>query len=243
MQECILVIDDDKELCSLLVDYLKPEGFIVEEAHDGETGIEMALSSVYSLLVLDIMLPGRFDGFDVLRKVRAKSQVPILILSARGDDIDRISGLEMGADDYLSKPFNPRELLARIRTILWRFREGFREVKISGAAKYVLGDVELDSGALVAYCAGKKVELTTVEYQLLEVLLHHAGQTVSRDELALKVLGRSLSPFDRSIDVHISRLRKKLGPDSHGVERIKAIRGEGYLYTLSPSLDNEPSDQ
>ncbi len=235
--ERILVIDDDKELCSLLIDYLKPEGFIVEEAHDGEKGIEMALGNAYSLVVLDIMLPGRFDGFDVLQKVRAKSMVPILILSARGDDIDRIAGLEMGADDYLPKPFNPRELLARIRTILWRFGKGLREVKISGAVKYVLGDIELDSGALVAYCAGERVELTTVEYQLLEVLLHNAGQVVPRDDLALKVLGRSLSPFDRSIDVHISRLRKKLRPDCHGVERIKAIRGQGYMYTLSPSSD------
>lgn len=243
-QERILVIDDDRELCSLLAEYLKPEGFVVEEAHDGERGIEMALDGGYSLLVLDVMLPGRFSGFEVLRKLRARSLMPILMLSARGDDIDRIVGLEMGADDYLPKPFNPRELLARIRTILRRSGEGGRETGVPpGAARFRVGDVELDPGARLAYRGQEPVALTAVEYQLLEVLLQHAGQVVHRDELALKVLNRPLSPYDRSIDVHISKLRKKLGPENSGVERIKSVRGSGYLYILSAPVNQRPRDR
>lgn len=243
-QERILVIDDDRELCSLLAEYLKPEGYSVEEANDGETGIEMAFGSDYSLLVLDVMLPGRLNGFDVLRKIRTRSMTPILMLSARGDDVDRIVGLEMGADDYLPKPFNPRELLARIRTILRRSREETQETRVPpGVIRYRVGDIELDSGARLAFRGEEPVELTSVEYQLLEVLLRHAGQVVHRDELALKVLDRPLSPYDRSIDVHVSKLRKKLGPDNNGAERIKAIRGSGYMYIVSSPVNRKIKDR
>jgi two-component system response regulator CpxR len=236
--EHILVIDDDKELCSLLVTYLKPEGFEVEEAHDGKKGIEMALSRKYSLLVLDVMLPGRLNGFNVLQHIRVKTALPILMLSARGEDIDRIVGLEMGADDYLSKPFNPRELLARIRTIIRRSRSVIEEV-ITGehTVRYKIGDTELDCGTRVAYCANEPVKLTAVEFHLLEVLIQNAGQVVTRDKLTKDVLDRTLSPYDRSIDVHVSKLRKKLGHRSCGTERIKAIRGSGYIYTIPSSSE------
>ena len=238
--ERILVIDDDKELCSLLATYLKPEGLEIEEAHDGKMGIEMALSRKYSLLVLDVMLPGRLNGFKILQHIRAKTVLPVLMLSARGEDIDRITGLEMGADDYLSKPFNPRELLARIRTILRRSGSGNQEI-IEGASaiKYRVDDVELDCGTRIAYCANAPVKLTAVEFHLLEVLIQNAGQVVTRDKLTKDVLDRTLSPFDRSIDVHVSKLRKKLGHRSCGTERIKAVRGSGYIYTISSSLDKE----
>jgi two-component system response regulator CpxR len=236
--ERILVIDDDKELCSLLATYLKPEGLEIEEAHDGKRGLEMALSRKYSLLVLDVMLPGRLNGFNVLQHIRANTDLPILMLSARGEDTDRIAGLEMGADDYLPKPFNPRELLARIRTILRRSGSGNQEI-IEGASavRYRIGDVELDCGTRVAYCAGQPVELTAVEFDLLEMLIKNAGQVVTREKLTKDVLDRILSPFDRSIDVHVSKLRKKLGHRSCGTERIKAIRGSGYIYTISSSSE------
>jgi len=231
--ERILVIDDDKELCSLLAAYLKPEGFEVDEAYNGKIVIEMALSGKYTLLVLDVMLPGRLNGFNILQIIRAKTSLPIVMLSARGEAIDRIVGLEMGADDYLPKPFNPRELLARIRTILRRSAPVTEEViGTERAVKYKIGDVELDSGSRVAYCANEPVELTAMEFNLLEVLLRNAGQAVTRDNLSKEVLDRSLSPYDRSIDVHISKLRKKLGQKSNGTERIKSIRGSGYIYTV-----------
>lgn len=238
--ERILVIDDDKELCSLLATYLKPEGLEVEEAHNGKMGIEMAFSKKYSLLVLDVMLPGRLNGINVLQQIRAKTAMPILMLSARGDDIDRIVGLEMGADDYLPKPFNPRELLARIRTILRRSISGPQEIiEVANAVRYKVGDVEVDCGTRVAYCANEPVKLTAVEFHLLEVLIQNAGQAVTRDKLTQEVLERTLSPYDRSVDVHISRLRKKLGHRSSGTERIKTIRGSGYIYTVFSSSSSE----
>jgi two-component system response regulator CpxR len=215
---------------------LSKEGLEVEEAHDGKSGIEMALSRQYSLLVLDVMLPGRTNGFDVLQQIRAKTAIPVLMLSARGEDIDRIVGLEMGADDYLPKPFNPRELLARIRSILRRSKSESRGVANPVyAVKYRVGDVELDCGARVVYCSHKPIDLTSVEFHLLEVLIQHAGQVVTRDKLMQEVLERTLSPYDRSIDVHISKLRKKLGHRNCGTERIKSIRGAGYIYTISSS--------
>lgn len=238
--ERILVIDDDKELCSLLTKYLKPEGLEVDEAHDGKAGIEMTLSGKYSIIVLDVMLPGRLNGFNVLQRIRTETTLPVLMLSARGEDIDRITGLEMGADDYLAKPFNPRELLARIRTVLRRSVSGNQEAEDTGTARYRVGDVELDCRARVAYCANEPVRLTAVEFQLLEVLIQNAGKVVTREKLTQEVLDRTLSPFDRSIDVHVSRLRKKLGQGSGGMERIKAIRGAGYIYTVSAASNSEP---
>jgi two-component system response regulator CpxR len=232
--ERILIIDDDITLCSLLAAYLKPEGFDLYEAHNGKIGIEMALSGKYALLLLDVMLPGRLNGFNVLQSIRAKASLPIVMLSARGEDIDRIIGLEMGADDYLPKPFNPRELLARIRTILRRSPSVTGEViETKHAVKYMVGDVELNTGSRIVTCANEPVELTAMEFNLLEVLLQNVGQLVTRDKLAKEVLDRSLSPYDRSIDVHISNLRKKLGQKNSGTERIKSVRGSGYVYTVT----------
>ncbi len=228
----ILVIDDDMELCELLTDYLVPEGFDVEAVHDSNKGIERALSGDHDFIVLDVMLPG-VNGFEVLRALRKSSNIPVLMLTARGEDVDRIVGLEMGADDYLPKPFNPRELVARIRAIQRRGETKRDEKEQAGPAEQIaVGDVDLDAGARTVRKTGKTVDLTAVEFDLLEMLLRSAGHILPRKDLVSKVLGRGLDPFDRSIDVHISSLRKKLGHKVKGVERIKTIRGIGYLYAL-----------
>jgi two-component system response regulator CpxR len=229
----ILIIDDDVALCELVTEYLEPLGFQIESIHRGDAGAERALSGKHSLVVLDVMLPG-LNGFEVLRRIRAESKIPVLMLTARGDDIDRIVGLEIGADDYLPKPFNPRELTARIRAIL---RRATPEAPIEQAPEKRLrvGDVELDSGTRAISRAGENVELTAVEFDLLEKLLRAAGQIVTREELSKQVLGRSSSPFDRSIDMHISNLRKKLGSGVDASERIKTVRGVGYIYAQSSS--------
>jgi two-component system response regulator CpxR len=224
----VLVVDDDVELCDLVSEYLEPEGFEVAAVHNGDRGLERALSGDYSLVVLDVMLPG-MNGLDVLRRLRAKSRVPVLILTARGDDVDRIVGLEIGADDYLPKPFNPRELLARIRAILRRAQGG---PGIAGAPPepVVIGDVEIDPGARIVRRGGEEIELTAVEFALLEALVRSAGQVITRDQLVSAVLGRRFVAYDRSIDMHVSKLRRKLGPQPDGSDRIKTIRGVGYTY-------------
>jgi two-component system response regulator CpxR len=227
----ILIIDDDVELCDLLTEYFTQEGFEVKAVHDSGTGISQALSDEPSLIVLDVMLPGQ-SGFEVLRQIREQSKVPVVMLTARGDEVDRIVGLEMGADDYLPKPFNPRELVARIRAIQRRavaVNEGHEQ---ESGKILKIGDVELDPGARTVLLEGKPVELTAVEFSMLEILLRMAGQVVNRDTLAKEVLGRRLSPFDRSIDVHVSSLRRKIGLQPNGSERIKTIRGTGYQYLL-----------
>lgn len=231
-QERILIIDDDRELCSLLAEYFKPEGFSTDSADQAQEGLAMALTGVYRLIILDVMLPGQQNGFNILQAIRAKMATPVLMLSARGEDIDRIVGLEMGADDYLSKPFNPRELLARMRTILRR-SSSMRSVftGYENNTCYKIGDLELDTIARRVQCANKPVELTSVEFGLLTLLIKNSGEVLSRDHLTMEVLGRELSPYDRSIDVHISKLRKKLGSDHFGNERIKSVRGAGYVYT------------
>jgi len=222
----ILIIDDDVELCELVGEYLGREGFEVEAAHNGDKGLERALAGEYALVVLDIMLPG-MTGLDVLRHLRSESRTPVLILTARGEEVDRIVGLEIGADDYLGKPFNPRELLARVRAILRRSQAA----PASAAALVALGDVELDPGARTVTREGKAVELTAVEFSLLEALMRSAGQVVTREFLAQTVLGRRFVAYDRSIDMHVSKLRKKLGPQpGNEGERIKTVRGVGYIY-------------
>ncbi len=232
--ERLLVIDDDTELCELVVEYLSAEGFAVEVVHEGESGVKRATSEPFALIILDVMLP-RLDGFETLKRIRAVSHVPTLMLTARGDDVDRIVGLEIGADDYLSKPFNPRELLARIRAILRRTKPELL------AEKIVVGDVELDFGSRSLRRQGQAVAVTSVEFDLLAVLLQHAGQIVSRDDLSLRALGRSFHPLDRSVDMHISNLRKKLGPHADGSERIKSVRGVGYLYAVCPPAETSAS--
>src|SRR5437867_5469883 len=230
----ILVIDDDVELCTLVGEYLAPEGFLVECAHDGKRGLEAAVTGEHLLVVLDVMLPG-MNGFDVLRRIRGKSRVPVLLLTARGDDVDRIVGLEIGADDYLPKPFNPRELAARIRAILRRTGspETLEMVRV------IVGDVEMETGARIVRREGNIVDLTAVEYDVLEKLLRAAGRILTREELSHQVLGRSSSPFDRSIDMHISNLRKKLGHRIGEADRIKTIRGIGYVYAQTARTDGE----
>ena len=225
----ILVIDDDIDLCELLTDYLTTEGFVVEVEHNGEAGAARALASDYELVVLDVMLPG-INGFEVLRRLRAGSATPVLMLTARGDDVDRIVGLEMGADDYLPKPFNPRELVARIRAVQRRTAAAPTTGTAPGDALAV-GDVTLDLGARTVHVDGAPVELTSVEFSLLEVLVRLAGQVVSREELSQQALGRKLNAYDRSIDVHVSSLRRKLGALGEESERIKTVRGIGYFYT------------
>jgi len=225
----VLVVDDDVELCDLVKEFLQPEGLQVEAVHNGNRGLERALSGEHALVVLDVMLPG-MNGLDVLRKLRATSSVPVLLLTARGQDVDRIVGLELGADDYLPKPFNPRELVARIRAILRRTKGGEGGERQAPQTSVRVGDVELNPATRTVLRGGEAVDLTAVECNLLDVLLREAGRVATRDELAKIALGRMFSPYDRSIDMHISKLRKKLGEDGKGGERIKTVRGVGYIY-------------
>jgi two-component system response regulator CpxR len=222
--EEVLLIDDDVELCSMLSDYLGRYGFHVSAIHRGDTGLKVALKTPYALILLDVMLPG-LDGFEVLKRIRAVSSSNVLLLTARGDDVDRIVGLEIGADDYLPKPFNPRELLARMRAILRR-RSG-TDATIEHTLLRVQG-LELDTAARTVLQNGQKIELTDVEFDLLKMLLQSPGQVVSREELAENVLGRKFHPFDRSLDMHISRLRRKLSGNGMEDDRVKTIRGTGY---------------
>ncbi len=224
----ILLIDDDEELCELVSEFLSVEGFDIEAVHDGAEGLEKALSEDFDLAILDVMLP-KMNGFDVLRNLRETSRLPVLMLTARGDDTERIVGLETGADDYLPKPFNPRELVARIRAVLRRISETgdkFRGEKIQ------VEDVEISISARSAKRGGEDLNLTSVEFDLLAALLREAGMIIKKEDLSETVLDRKLSPFDRSLDMHISNLRKKLGARAGGEERIKTIRSVGYIYTL-----------
>jgi DNA-binding response OmpR family regulator len=233
--ENILIIDDDVALCELVSEYLEPLGFNVEAVNRGDTGAKRALQGEHSIILLDVMLPG-LNGFDVLRLIRAQSKTPVLMLTARGDDIDRIVGLEIGADDYLPKPFNPRELAARIRAILRRSDSNKSQ---ADAQRLVVGDVEMETGTRLVRRGEVVIELTVVEYDLLEKLLRSAGRIMTREELSRDVLGRSPSPFDRSVDMHISNLRKKLGHQVGAAERIKTVRGVGYIYAQSSRTKGE----
>jgi two-component system response regulator CpxR len=236
----VLVVDDDTELCQLLSQYLAAEGYAVEAVHTGHRGVERACSGEHALIVLDVMLPD-IKGFEVLRRVRAQSSTPILMLTARGDEQDRILGLQMGADDYLPKPFNPRELSARIEAVLRRTHHDGAVIEPRTAAPIVVDDISLDRGARVVARRGEEIDLTTVEFDLLVVLLQWAGRVIPRDEMVRTVLRREFSPFDRSIDTHVSNLRRKLGPTSDGTERIKGVRGIGYQYTVRHrAADAEP---
>jgi two-component system, OmpR family, response regulator CpxR len=225
----ILVIDDDAELCALVAEYLAPEGFQVEAVYDGNRGLERALSNEHLLVVLDVMLPG-MNGFDLLRQLRATSRVPVLLLTARGEDVDRIVGLEIGADDYLPKPFNPRELVARIRAVLRRTQSADRSGMAQIPEILRVGDVQLDPATRTVLQRGAPVELTSVEFNLLHVLLREAGHVVTREHLVDAVLNRKFSPFDRSIDMHVSKVRKKLGDSDNGSDHIKTVRGVGYIF-------------
>ena len=235
----ILIIDDDVELCSLVGEYLASEGFEVDAVHDGERGLERAAQGDFVLAVLDVMLPG-INGFEVLRRLRVSSRIPVLLLTARGEDVDRIVGLEIGADDYLPKPFNPRELVARIRAILRRTKEGKPSTAPVPSVVRV-GDIELDPATRVVRHHGKAVEFTSVEFNLLEALLRDAGRVVTRERLATIVLSRKFSPFDRSIDMHVSKVRRKLGDTDGGNGYIKTVRGVGYIFALPREVEARKS--
>jgi len=220
----ILIVDDDEELSGLLTELLTREGFRVDTQNDGRRGLAAALNGGYDLMVLDVMLPG-LDGFEILKRVRREARLPILMLTARGEDEDRIVGLELGADDYLPKPFNTRELVARIRAIMRRLEE-----RQPGGVLEVNG-ISIDPGTREVRREGQPVEATTFEFDILETLMRSAGRVVSRDELMEELYGRKATPFDRSVDMHISHLRKKLEGDK---PLIKTVRGVGYQFVRSP---------
>jgi len=225
----LLIVDDDVDLCEVLTRYLEAEDFRVSAAHTGGEGVRAGLEGSYELIVLDVMLPDR-KGFDVLKDIRQRARTPVLMLTAKGDEFDRVLGLELGADDYLTKPFSPRELVARISAILRR--SGWQSDNNNGLRppRITSGDLELDLAARIVSKAGEPLNLTSAEFDLLHMFFEAPGQVLTRDKLVERVLGREFSPFDRSIDFHITNLRRKLGPQPNGAERIRSVRGTGYLY-------------
>lgn len=224
----ILLADDDTELTAMLTEYLSGEGFAVDSAADGQQAVKMALESPYDLIVLDVMMP-RLNGYDVLRAIRQKLQTPVLMLTARGEDLDSILGLELGADDYLAKPCNPRVLVARIRAVL---RRSAQDETVVQPQQWLQGDLALNPGSRRVTVGGNDVVMTSTEFSILECLLKDAGNVVSKNALSEQALGRTLGRFDRSLDMHISNLRHKLGTLPDGSERIKTVRGVGYQYVI-----------
>jgi len=216
----LLLVDDDAELCAMLREYLEPEGFGAESAENGQSALERLARGGIDLVVLDVMLPG-LSGFEVLRRLRATSRVPVLMLTARGEEIDRVVGLEMGADDYLAKPFSPRELVARIRAVLRRMADA------PAGGLVAFGPLTLDARAHRAQVDGADLELTSAELRILELLMQADTRTVTREELMQQALGRRLLPTDRSLDTHISNLRRKLARFTDHI-RIQGVRGAGY---------------
>jgi two-component system response regulator CpxR len=229
----VLVVDDDVELCELVEQYLRSQGFHVESVYDGTTGVTNALSNSYDMIILDVMLPG-IRGFEALRQIRAKSSIPVIMLTAHGEDVDRIVGLEIGADDYMPKPFNPRELAARIHAILRRTNARTGK-DAQNPAILCLDDVRVDLLERTAHRKTRDLELTSAEFELLALFFKSPGQVLTREELVKNALGRDLEPSDRSLDVHISNLRKKIGTPDDDTERIRAIRNVGYVYVVSNS--------
>jgi two-component system response regulator CpxR len=223
----LLIVDDDRELSQMLNEYLSGEGFRITLVGDGAQAIERLASETFDLVILDVMLPS-LNGFEVLRRLRQTLALPVIMLTARGADVDRIVGLELGADDYLSKPFNPRELVARIRAVLRRL--GAREADDSNQPVTV-GSLRLDPGTMSAYVEGQVVRLTGTEFRVLEMLMRASGQVQSRELMTERVLGRRLTPYDRSIDTHVSNLRRKLGLGEERLPEIRSVRGAGYVLT------------
>lgn len=221
----ILIVDDDNELSEMLADYLQVEGYTTERAFDGEAGVEKALSGQFDAVVLDVMMP-KLDGFEALRKIRGQSSVPVIMLTAKGDDIDRIVGLEIGADDYLPKPFNPRELLARLRAVLRRSHNTASATEKEMSALSI-GTLELHPATRSVFVKGQALELTSTEFNLLHALLQQSGNMVTKEMLSQQALGRSLTRYDRSIDMHMSNLRKKLSDQGQDA-LIITVRGQGY---------------
>jgi two-component system response regulator CpxR len=226
MPSTILLADDDTELSGLLKEYIESEGFHVRLAADGVSALEESLKPGLDLIVLDVMMPG-MNGMDVLKELRKQSRMPVIMLTARGDDMDRILGLELGADDYVPKPCNPRELLARIRAVMRRGQVSVDHGVIA------IDDLELNQGSRTLVKSGEAVELTSTEFSILFALLQDRGEVVSKRDLYMSALGREPVPHDRSVDMHVSNLRRKLGPDPRGDNRIETIRGIGYQYRVA----------
>lgn len=223
----ILLVDDDRELVELLQEYLALEGFLVEAKYDGEAGLAAALSGGFDLLLLDVMLP-KLNGFEVLRRLRASSSLPVIMLTARGESVDRVLGLEHGADDYIAKPYHHHELVARINALLRRV--SYSSIAVSAPSSVLqLDDLRLDRSTLTVTRGNQTLELTGAEFGVLRCLLEHPGVLVDKESLAQSALGRSLMAYDRSIDMHVSNVRKKLGKRDDGSDWIKTVRGRGYL--------------
>ncbi|WP_439258179.1 response regulator [Lonepinella sp. BR2271] len=220
----LLLVDDDQDIRSLLVDLLSLEGFQVDEAENGKVALEKLAENTYRLILLDVMMPV-MDGITALKEIRQRYNTPVLMLTARGDDLDRIQGLELGADDYLAKPFNDRELIARIKAILRR-----TDAKATLGSQHIINfeGLVLNTATKQANYQGHSLDLTTTEFGCLELIIARVNQAVSKDDLSMKVLGKTLSPFDRSIDMHMSNLRKKLPPRENGDVWFKTLRGRGY---------------
>jgi len=225
----LLLIDDDKELSQLLNEYLTTEGFEVVVAYDGETGVQLATQEQYSAIILDVMLP-IYNGFEVLKILRKTHQTPVLMLTAKGDTVDRVIGLEIGADDYLPKPCDPRELVARIRAILRRSHAN--EPSPTKLEKITSGPLVLHLGSRHVTWNNNEIILTGTEFSVLEILVRQAGQVISKDDMTEQALNRKLTPYDRSIDVHVSNIRKKLTAAGANKELIINVRGAGYMLTL-----------
>ena len=230
----ILLIDDDEKLCRLIRDYLEPMGFAVEIAHSGQVGLELALQGSFDAILLDVMLP-EIDGFEVLRQLRQHSKVPVLMFTARGDETDRIVGLEMGADDYLPKTFSSRELLARLRAVIRRSKIVETEpAKVTAESDFTeelcIRDLVIDIAARSVHQSDEPLALTAIEFDLLQAMVENCGRILSRDRLLDLVAGRDYTVFDRSIDVHISSLRRKLNDNPKDPSYIKTVRSVGYMF-------------
>lgn len=234
----LLIVDDDHELCAMLAEYLGLEGFATEIVGTGPAALERIGSGAVDLVVLDVMLP-ELSGFEVLRRVRGVSRVPVVMLTARGEEVDRVVGLEMGADDYLAKPFSPRELVARIRAVLRRMSADVQQ-QVNGVLQW--GPIRLDLRARRAEIKEQDLELTAAELRILELLVRADTRPVTRDELMTQALGRRLLPTDRSLDTHVSNLRRKLVKWTDRVT-VQSVRGTGYALALSPPRSGEEEGQ
>ena len=228
----VLLVDDDQKLCRLIQEYLKPMGYMVDAVHTGKEGLKKALTGEYQVMILDVMLPG-MDGFEVLKALRKESDMPVLMLTARGDETDRIVGLEVGADDYLPKTFSTRELLARLRAVTRRYyRPSAPAAPEQPAATLIAGNLVIHPKSREVFLDEELLSLTPIEYDLLTSLANAAGRVLTRDQLLDSVAGRSYDVFDRSIDVHISSLRRKLKDDPRDPTYIKTIRSAGYMFCI-----------
>ncbi len=234
----ILIMDRDRAFCETIADCLKPEGFEVISIHDGIDGLQQVLEpgAGYDLILLDTLLSG-MNRFDVLQSIRSKLDTPVILLAAPSQSTLHVIGLELGADDFLVKPGNPRELVARIRAVLRRTKSSVRNQVMPAPGRIVLGDIDVDPGTRVVCRNGERLRLTSTEFNFLEILIKAAGHIVSREQLARSVLGRDLGALDRSVDMHVCRLRKKLGHEYNGIERIKTVRGVGFIYTMPNRLN------